>query len=50
MPLNQQGDTQTADEYVATLSRTSGLPHALVRRNMKKIWTVLDGMAGSCAA
>lgn len=46
LPLNQQGDTQTADEYVATLSRTSGLPHVLVRRNMKKIWTVLDGMAG----
>ena len=46
LPLNQQGDTQTADDYVATLSRTSGLPHVLVRRNMKKIWTVLDGMAG----
>ena len=46
LPLNAAGDTQTADQYVATLSRTSGLPHVLVRRNMKKIWTVLDGMAG----
>jgi acyl-CoA reductase-like NAD-dependent aldehyde dehydrogenase len=45
LPLNEQGDTQTADQYVATLSRTSGLPHVLVRRNMQKVFTVLDGMA-----
>lgn len=45
LPLNQSGDTQTAEQYVATLSRTSGLPHVLVRRNMQKIFTVLDGMA-----
>ena len=46
LPLNEAGDTQTADEYVETLSRTSGLPHVLVRRNMQKIFTVLDGMPG----
>lgn len=46
LPLNQSGDTQTADQYVATLSRTSGLPHVLVRRNMQKIFTVFDGMEG----
>ena len=45
LPLNQSGDTQSAEQYVATLSRTSGLPHVLVRRNMQKIFTVLDGMA-----
>ncbi|MCR9246908.1 MAG: aldehyde dehydrogenase family protein [bacterium] len=45
LSLNSEGATQTPDEYVATLSRTSGLPHVLVRRNMKKILTVFDGMA-----
>ena len=32
------GDTtQTADDYVQQLSRTSGLPHSLVRANMAKV-------------
>jgi len=32
------GDTtQTADDYVQQLSRTSGLPHTLVRANMAKV-------------
>ena len=44
LPLNQTGDTQTPEQYVATLSQTSGLPHVLVRRNMQKIFTVFDGM------
>jgi len=44
LPLNSEGDTQTADQYVATLSQTSGLPHVLVRRNMQKVFTVFDGM------
>lgn len=44
LPLNGEGDTQSPDEYVATLSATSGLPHVLVRRNMHKIYTVFDGM------
>ncbi len=46
LPLNGSGDTQSPDEYVATLSATSGLPHVLVRRNMAKIATVLRDMAG----
>jgi acyl-CoA reductase-like NAD-dependent aldehyde dehydrogenase len=37
LPLGDQGHTQSADEYVATLSTTSGLPHVMVRRNMAKI-------------
>lgn len=45
LPLNSEGDTQTAEQYIATLSQTSGLPHVLVRRNMQKIFTVFDGMA-----
>ena len=37
LPLGDKGHTQTADEYVRTLSGTSGLPHVMVRRNMAKI-------------
>src|ERR1700709_195055 len=37
LPLGDQGHTQSPDEYVATLSATSGLPHVMVRRNMAKI-------------
>jgi hypothetical protein len=37
LPLGDKGHTQTADEYVRTLSGTSGLPHVMVRRNMGKI-------------
>ncbi len=37
VPLGDKGHTQSADEYVATLSATSGLPHVMVRRNMAKI-------------
>ena len=37
LPLGDKGHTQSADEYVATLSTTSGLPHVMVRRNMAKI-------------
>lgn len=36
------GDTtQTADEYIRQLSRTSGLPHTLVRANMAKVHDAL---------
>src|SRR5262245_21605030 len=37
LPLGDKGHTQSADEYVTTLSSTSGLPHVMVRRNMAKI-------------
>ena len=37
LPLGDRGHTQSADEYVATLSATSGLPHVMVRRNMAKV-------------
>ncbi|MBE7466294.1 MAG: aldehyde dehydrogenase [Planctomycetes bacterium] len=36
--------TQSADEYVRMLSATSGLPHAMCRRNMEKINHVLTRM------
>jgi hypothetical protein len=51
LPLGDKGHTQSATQYVETLSATSGLPHAMVRRNMSKIHhalvemkTVLNGL------
>jgi acyl-CoA reductase-like NAD-dependent aldehyde dehydrogenase len=44
LPLGDRGHTQSPDEYVATLSRTSGLPHVMVRRNMDKIHYALTHM------
>ncbi len=37
LPLGDRGHMQSADDYVRTLSGTSGLPHVMVRRNMAKI-------------
>lgn len=40
------GDTpQTTDDYVRQLSATTGMPHVMVRRNMKKIYGVMSKMA-----
>lgn len=44
LPLNSEGDAQSPEEYVAALSRTSGLPHTLCRKNMDKVFTVFDQM------
>ena len=43
LPLGE-GGTQSPEEYVAQLSATSGLPHALCRKNMAKIHRVLAEM------
>ncbi|PWU08428.1 MAG: aldehyde dehydrogenase [Verrucomicrobia bacterium] len=43
LPLGE-GQSQTPRQYVETLSATSGLPFALVRRNMDKIAQVLGNM------
>ncbi len=45
LPFGDQGHTQNADEYVETLSATSGLPHVMVRRNMAKIHYSLTHLA-----
>ena len=37
LPLGDQGHTQSPEQYVETLSSTSGLPFVMVRRNMQKI-------------
>ncbi len=52
LPLGDRGHTQSAQDYVETLSGTSGLPWVMVRRNMEKIHyalthlgTVLNGLS-----
>ncbi|MBI1176729.1 aldehyde dehydrogenase family protein [bacterium] len=37
LPLGDKGHTQSAAQYIETLSLTSGLPHVMVKRNMTKI-------------
>lgn len=44
LPLGDKGHTQSPQEYVETLSATSGLPHVMVRRNMTKIHAALTNM------
>lgn len=51
LPLGDKGHLQSADDYVRTLSATSGLPFVMVKRNMAKIHfaltnvrTVLNGL------
>ena len=44
LPLGDKGHTQSADEYIRTLSSTSGLPHVMVRRNMTKIHYALTNL------
>ncbi|MCM8537576.1 MAG: aldehyde dehydrogenase family protein [Lentisphaeraceae bacterium] len=40
------GDTmQSAEDYVKTLSKTSGLPHNMCRANMAKVFEVMDDMS-----
>jgi hypothetical protein len=48
-PLPAGEDEQSPDAYVRQLSATTGLPHALVRRNMEKIRSVLEGIEGVLA-
>src|ERR1051325_9265105 len=44
LPFGDKGHTQSPDEYVETLSSTSGLPYVMVRRNMQKIFDALGNM------
>ena len=43
LPLGDKGHTQSPDDYVRTLSCTSGLPHVMIRRTMAKIHVALTG-------
>lgn len=44
LPLGDQGHTQSPDQYIETLSATSGLPFVMIRRNMAKIANALANM------
>jgi acyl-CoA reductase-like NAD-dependent aldehyde dehydrogenase len=44
LPLGEKGHTQSPQQYVETLSSTSGLPHVMVWRNMEKIHLALTNM------
>jgi len=44
LPLGDKGHTQSAEDYIRTLSATSGLPWVMVRRNMAKIHHALVNM------
>jgi hypothetical protein len=44
LPLGDRGHTQSAPQYVETLSATSGLPHVMIRRNMAKIHHALTNL------
>ena len=44
LPLGDKGHTQSPQQYIETLSSTSGLPHVMVRRNMEKIHLALTKM------
>lgn len=49
LPLGLGGITQSPQEFVETLSRTSGLPHSLCRKNMAKVnevFTMMDTIVG----
>jgi hypothetical protein len=42
--LGDKGGAQSPQQYIETLSLTSGLPHVMVKRNMTKIHHVLTNM------
>jgi acyl-CoA reductase-like NAD-dependent aldehyde dehydrogenase len=44
LPLGCRGETQSPQQYIETLSATSGLPLVMARRNMAKIHGVLVNM------
>ena len=44
LPLGDKGHTQTVQQYTETLSRTSGLPHVMVKRNIAKVADALFNM------
>src|SRR5690349_24052518 len=44
LPLGDAGHTQSPDQYLTTLSATSGLPFVMVRRNSTKIAQALENM------
>ncbi|MGV3771753.1 MAG: aldehyde dehydrogenase family protein [Verrucomicrobiales bacterium] len=44
LPLGDGGHTQSPEQYIQTLSSTSGLPYVMVQRNMNKVYDALNNM------
>ncbi len=44
LPIGAGNQTQSPEQYVTTLSESSGMPHVMVRRNMTKIHQALTRM------
>src|SRR3954471_19730310 len=44
LPLGDKGHTQSPQAYMETLSRTSGLPYVMIKRNMAKVADALVNM------
>lgn len=44
LPLGDRGHRQSSQQYLETLSATSGLPHVMVRRNMGRIHQALANL------
>ena len=44
LPIGDQGHTQPPEQFIETLSSTSGLPHVMVRRNMTRIHSALSNV------
>lgn len=40
LPVGMDGDLQSPDDYVLALASTSGLPHSLIRMNMKRLGAI----------
>ncbi|MDB4789256.1 aldehyde dehydrogenase family protein [Verrucomicrobiales bacterium] len=44
LPVGEEEYPQSPDDYVKSLSATSGLPHALIRMNMNKLYEIFTEM------
>jgi acyl-CoA reductase-like NAD-dependent aldehyde dehydrogenase len=44
LPFGDKGHMQSPQQYIETLSATSGMPHVMLRRNMQKIHSALTNL------
>ena len=42
LPIGTDGAMQSPEDYVLSLAATSGLPHSLIRMNMKRLGGIFD--------
>ncbi len=44
LPLGEDGQTQSPDDYMRQLSSTGGMPHALIRMNISRLGNVFESI------